>query len=127
MNTVHIRYDTCHITLLLDKLPELPVSNIRKLFKMVFLERWRNEEAIQIIENHITYTVPEAKAAWHTAAVEYSNGWRFVKNKKSRCPEVVEVLKENGRLTRELKHAKSIYERWVKIQALWNDTKLKLN
>lgn len=42
-DTVSFQQDTCHITLYLPKLPDLPIKNIRKLFSMMLSEPWNNE------------------------------------------------------------------------------------
>lgn len=118
-DTVFFSADTCRITLHLPKLIELPVPNLRKLFKLMLLEPWNNEEAIQTTELFIPDAVTSSKAKLQTASDAYAQGWRKVQNPRSRHPDVRKVLKENRRLTEDLKAAKALHDSWVKIQAIW--------
>ena len=102
---ISMQADTFHADIYMDRLIDLPVTNIRKLFKLLHLYRW---EAVQ-----------ESKDAWKQASADYVHGWRKVDNPKSRYPAVVKTLKNNGRLTRQLKAAKARHERWAKIQSIW--------
>ena len=119
MPTVTFRQDTCTVALHLEKLCELPVANVRKLFAMMLSEPWNNEDAIQSTGAFLNEIVPESKALWHLASIEFQNGWRLVRNKRSRTPDVVEKLNRNKQLTRAVKRAKAQYERWEKIRSLW--------
>lgn len=119
MPTVTFRQDTCTVALYLEKLCELPVANVRKLFAMMLSEPWNNEDAIQQTGAFLNEIVPESKELWHLASIEFQNGWRLVRNKRSRTPDVVEKLNRNKQLTRAVKRAKAQYERWEKIRSLW--------
>lgn len=119
MPTVTFRQDTCTVALHLEKLCELPVANVRKLFAMMLSEPWNNEGAIQQTCIFLNEIVPESKELWHLASIEFQNGWRLVRNKRSRAPDVVEKLNRNKQLTRAVKRAKAQYERWEKIRSLW--------
>ena len=119
MPAVTFRQDTCTIALHLEKLCELPVANVRKLFAMMLSEPWNNEDAIQQTGAFLNEIVPESKELWHLASIEFQNGWRLVRNKQSRAPDVVEKLNRNKQLTRAVKRAKAQYERWEKIRSLW--------
>ena len=119
MPTVTFRQDTCTVALYLEKLCELPVANVRKLFAMMLSEPWNNEDAIQQTGAFLNEIVPESKELWHLASIEFQNGWRLVRNKRSLAPDVVEKLNRNKQLTRAVKRAKAQYERWEKIRSLW--------
>ena len=119
MPTVTFRQDTCTVALHLEKLCELPVANVRKLFAMMLSEPWNNEDAIQQTGAFLNEIVPESKELWHLASIEFQNGWRLVRNKRSLAPDVVEKLNRNKQLTRAVKRAKAQYERWEKIRSLW--------
>lgn len=119
MPAVMFRQDTCTVALHLEKLCELPVANVRKLFAMMLSEPWNNEDAIQQTGAFLNEIVPESKELWHLASIEFQNGWRLVRNKRSRAPDVVEKLNRNKQLTRAVKRAKAQYERWEKIRSLW--------
>ena len=119
MPAVTFRQDTCTVALHLEKLCELPVANVRKLFAMMLSEPWNNEDAIQQTGAFLNEIVPESKELWHLASIEFQNGWRLVRNKRSHAPDVVEKLNRNKQLTRAVKRAKAQYERWEKIRSLW--------
>jgi hypothetical protein len=121
---ISMQADTFHADIYMDRLIDLPVTNIRKLFKLLHLYRWENERAIDSLVPYLAQAVQESKDAWKLASREFTDGWRKVSNPKSRHPAVVETLKNNNRLTRKVKAAKARHERWVKIKALWADTAL---
>lgn len=116
---ISMQADTFHADIYMDRLIDLPVTNIRKLFKLLHLYRWENERAIDLLVPYLAQAVQESKDAWKQASADYVHGWRKVDNPKSRHPAVVETLKNNGRLTRQLKAAKVRHERWAKIQSIW--------
>lgn len=113
---ISMQADTFHADIYMDRLIDLPVTNIRKLFKLLHLYRWENERAIDSLVPYLAQAVQESKDAWKQASADYVHGWRKVDNPKSRHPAVVETLKNNSRLT---KAAKARHERWAKIQSIW--------
>lgn len=116
---ISMQADTFHADIYMDRLIDLPVTNIRKLFKLLHLYRWENERAIDSLVPYLAQAVQESKDAWKQASADCVHGWRKVDTPKSRHPAVVETLKNNGRLTRQLKAAKARHERWAKIQSIW--------
>lgn len=126
-DTVSFQQDTCHITLYLPKLPDLPIKNIRKLFSMMLSEPWNNEQAIRQMTLYLDAAVIESKEAWKQASIEYQNGWRNVFNKKSRLKEDRQKLRENNRLTAAVKRSKARHERWVKLQTCWAEAQPDAN
>lgn len=116
---ISMQADTFHADIYMDRLIDLPVTNIRKLFKMLYLYRWENERAIDSLVPYLAGAVQESKDAWKQASADYVDGWHKVDNPKSRHPAVVEILKNNNRLTRKVKAAKAQHERWAKIQSIW--------
>lgn len=116
---ISMQADTFHADIYMDRLIDLPVTNIRKLFKMLYSYRWENERAIDSLVPYLAGAVQESKDAWKQASADYVDGWRKVDNPKSRHPAVVETLKNNNRLTSKVKAAKARHERWAKIQSIW--------
>lgn len=121
-NRITIRSGNFRANIYLDRLGDLSIAKLRKLIKLIRADPGANEEAIGRLTTHLDQAVRESKDAWKKASKEFVNGWREVGKPKSRRPVAVEILKNNNRLTRCLKAAKTRHERWVKIQALWNDT-----
>lgn len=127
MTTINFTQDTSRFVLYLDRLPELAIKNIRKIFTIMLSEPGSNEDAILSTSQFLTEIVPSSKEAWAQASREYQNGWRLAPNTKSRHPQVLEIRRENRRLTEAVKCTKKQYERWLKLQTLWNDTKHTMN
>lgn len=131
-DTVSFSQDSFHATIYLPSLLDLPVKNARKIFTIMLLDDRGNEQAIQDTELFLEDTVPESKRAWHDASVRYQREWRLiekpttVRRTKAQIQKTAAIRAHNDELTRDVKKAKRQYERWVKIQALWNDTKLKM-
>lgn len=121
---IHIEADTFQADIYLDRLCDMTIPSIRKLFKLLHLYRWENERAIDRLVPYLAQAAQKSKDAWKQASADFTDGWRKVDNPKSRHPEVVETLKNNNRLTRKVKATKAQHERWVKIQAIWADTAL---
>lgn len=131
-DTVSFSQDSFHATIYLPSLLDLPVKNARKIFTIMLLDDRGNEQAIQDTELFLEDTVPESKRAWHDASVRYQREWRLiekpttVRRTKAQIQKTAAIRAHNDELTRAVKKAKRQYERWVKIQALWNDTKHKM-
>lgn len=127
-DTVSFQQDTCHITLYLPKLPDLPIKNIRKLFSMMLSEPWNNEQAIADADAYFSTAVDDSKEAWAKASKEYQDGWRLVekpirRRTRKEIKAAATIRADNEALVRAVKQSKAQHERWVKIQTLWNDTK----
>ncbi len=127
-DTLTIRQDTCTITLYLPKLTDLPLKNIRKLFAMVLSEPLTNENAIQTLGPCLEEMVATSKADRNEASRIYQREWRLIEKPTRRrtrkeIQETAKIKAHNAELTKQLKHTKAQHERWVKLQALWNDTK----
>ena len=133
LDTVSFSQDTFHATIRLPALIDFPMKNLRKIFSIMLWDERENERAIQDTELFLESIVPGSKAAWHAASVKYQQEWRLVekpttvRRTKAQIQKTAAIRAHNNELTRTVKKAKSQYERWVKIQALWNDTKHKMN
>lgn len=119
MPQISFKQDTCTVNLFLDKLCDLPLANVRKLYAMMLSEPDRNAAAIIALGEYFETAIADSKAAWALASKEYQNGWRLVPDKRSRTPAAVETLTRNKQLTRAVRRAKAQHERWVKLKTLW--------
>lgn len=126
MTAVVIRADSYRAKVALDLFPELPLSNIRKLFRIMFRAAWENESSIQTINDWLSKAILSAKADWGTATLEYGNRWKDLKTFSSglwnlqpqqRRRKIAEQRRLNRELTATLKAAKTAYDRLVKIQS----------
>ena len=95
------------------------LANIRKLFRYVFQEPWRNTETIQSLGGYLPAKVAETKEAWHQAGVAYTNGYRGISYTQYGMPPAVKrgIVAENKKLLAAVKRAKTKHEKYVKILA----------
>lgn len=131
-DAISFRQDTCRITLSLPRLCEMPAKNLRKAFSMLLSEPWNNQEAIDGLQRFLPDMVVQAKADWEQASRNYQNGWRLIEppTRRRTRKEVqadAAIRANNEALIRAVKKSKAHYERWVKIQQLWEDTKHRMN
>lgn len=113
----------------LDRLLDLPVTNLRKLIKFILSDTWTNEAAIERLTAHLESAVEESKQAWKLASKDYVDGYEATDYLKSYCSkkQLAEITKNNKRLAARVKSAKALHGRWLKIQTIWNDTKHPMN
>lgn len=119
---LRISIDEYDAVILLDKLPELPRQNIRKVLKMLYSPRNYFHADTPSLSPAIDRRVRATKHAWEEASRQYTNGWRLV-DKKSRTKESIEILAENRRLKNEVKRAKAQYSRWAALQTINDEIK----
>lgn len=113
----------------LDRLLDPPVTNLRKLIKLILSDTWTNEAAIERLTAHLESAVEESKQAWKLASKDYVDGYEATDYLKSYCSkkQLAEITKNNKRLAARVKSAKALHGRWLKIQTIWNDTKHPMN
>ena len=113
----------------LDRLLDLPVTNLRKLIKLILSDPWTNKAAIERLTAHLESAVEESKQAWKLASKDYVDGYKATDYLKSYCSkkQLAEITKNNKRLAARVKSAKALHGRWLKIQTIWNDTKHPMN
>ncbi|TQI66237.1 hypothetical protein [Clostridium sp. KNHs216] len=128
MTTAEIRADSYHAEVMLDVLPNLPITNIRKLFQLMFRCSWENCETIQTIGDWLQEEIREAGIEWHFASAEYEH--KHVSLPGYTIPnaesiKAISKLSTNRPLLSAVKNAKTRYERLMKIQLIFNETKEK--
>ncbi len=100
---------------------DFPLPNLRRLFRFIISEARENMAAIERLDSYLSNAIPGSKEAWEAADRAYQEGYRVPVNPRKRDDAALKVLRGNKRLTEERKAAKVGYERWVKIQGIWND------
>lgn len=60
-----------HADIYFDRLEDMPLSNIRKVFKLLLADPWSNEGAIRQMTLYLDAAVIESKEAWKQASIEY--------------------------------------------------------
>lgn len=117
---IKVRSGDFYAELYLDRLGELPRSNFRKLLRLMRGAPWENQEALDTLGAYLKEQVNATKAGWTKASLEYSNGWKLVKNKRSRKKEVMDTLRENRRLKNALKRAKGAHDTAIALQTIFD-------
>ena len=123
---IHFTYRTASFDLGLTWLADLPVRNIRKLFKLMLAEPDNNMEAIQTTAAFLSEIAAVCKASNKAASAAYKSVWRYVANKRSCKVADRKIMRENNRLTKEATQAKKQFEGWKKIQSIWGELKSKM-
>ena len=90
-----ILVERCTLTLSPAWFDQNSVANVRKVFKYLFQEPWRNEDTIAALSIFLAKRVDDAKALWSKKSVNVSEG----------------------------KRAKATYERYVKKQEIFEKLK----
>lgn len=126
---VHIKAGTFQADIYTDRLIDMPVTNLRKLIKLILSDTWTNEAVIKRLTAHLESAVEESKQAWKLASKDYVDGYKTTDHLKSYCSkkQLAEITKNNKHLAARVKSAKALHGRWLKIQTIWNDTKHPMN
>lgn len=118
---ITIKYDSFTANIYPHALAELPLRNIKKIFKLAQAARFENEAAISAINAYLSQTILQAQEAMKSAARAYNDGWRKVDKPRSRKPAVVEQLQKNRELTDAFKKAHAHYERLVSVRKAFDE------
>ena len=130
-DTVNIRKDGFRCSLFLPQLDLLDQGKIRKLFWIALSCDWHldNEIAVHVLDQFLPDQVEASKQAWAKASKDYQNGYRIPIRPTCREDKYLadEILSTNKQLKADVKSTKKTYEKWVKIQQIWIDTKDKMH
>jgi hypothetical protein len=126
---IYFNAESATFQIVLERLADLPLTNISKLFKLLFASAWNhnNRRAIDAVSLWFPTALENAKTTWGMTAVEFDKGWRDLKSyaielpPKDRKKAVSKQRQLNQFLTTALRNAKTDYERLVKIQAIFNE------
>lgn len=117
-DTVRIREGDFWAQVAIDKLPVLTLRNTRKLFHLM-LTSGENQGSIEALREKLPAMVEAAKEHWKAASAYYAAGYHHVSNPKSRNESVRYQLRMNRGLSVAVRKAKAEYERWVKINSIF--------
>jgi hypothetical protein len=98
-----------------DTFRELPIPNLRKLFKLMRFD----DTAVDTTRNALSSYVQESKRNWDTASSDFVNGYVDVKNRRD--AKIREIKAKNNKLYAAVKTAKSERERAKKISSLFDE------
>ena len=124
--TIQFRYETARFQLNCPTaLRNLPMANLKKLFKMMFLhwDREENAEAICVTHTALNDYFSATKASWSEASVAYQNG--YVDTKCSYCRNKRKAAADNAKLLSAVRSAKAAHERAKKLLASFQELQSK--
>ncbi|MFR0911830.1 MAG: hypothetical protein ACLSF6_03430 [Evtepia gabavorous] len=104
-----------HADIYFDRLEDMPLSNIRKVFKLLLADPWSNEGAIRQMTLYLDAAVIESKGPGNRPArsIRTAGAMCSIRKPPQRGPP---KAPENNRLTAAVKRSKARHERWVKLQ-----------
>ena len=120
-STVYFRCGGTQFKIYLDKLPTIPLAKIKKLFRYMWSDTFRNWTAVSTVAMWLPVRVLYAEAQWEQASQRYQNEYRLPGDKRSK--EGREIEAQNKKLLSEVKKAKATYHKWKRIQEIWNEVK----
>ena len=109
----------CRITLNMpDAMEQITVTKLRKFFKFIDEEFWKNEDSIRDFFTYIPEIQDDLKAQWHEASLRFQHNYQDPNFKNGvRITDKDERNKRkanNDQLMARVKRAKSRYEAFVK-------------
>lgn len=97
------------------------LPNIKKFFKCVFKEEWRNTDAIRILGDCLSCKLKDAKMNWNIASRIYQNEYVDTRFRYDLNDKLIQKIKsQNNKMLNEVKRCKNKYERWKKISDNFN-------
>lgn len=111
---------TCHISLNVPiAMEEMPVANLRKLFRPILREYGRNRESIEDFFTCLPAVEAMLKEEWDLASMVFQQDYKDLKFDESGHVITDKNEKEkrrvnNNRLMRDVKNAKARYDRFKK-------------
>jgi len=119
VSTVEIRDGEYCAVIILDTLAELPMPNIRKIFKLMkhapgWDDSLKNQLAEEQIADFLKASVTDSEASWKQASSIYTRMWRFSMERASQA--------NNRRLLADVRRTKARHDRFVRIQTIFNET-----
>ena len=111
---------SCRMTLNMPvAMEDMPIGNLRKFFKFMDQEYYRNEESTQLFFSYIPEILEDLKDRWGDASIAFQKEYQDPKfdshgNYISDKEEREKRRNHNKRLMSKVKSAKSRYERFQK-------------
>lgn len=110
----------CRMTLNMPvAMEEMPITNLRKFFKLMDDEHWRNEESTRLFFAYIPEIQEDLKGKWDEAGIYFQKNYMSPDfdshgNKITDKKEKKDRKQYNDRLMVKVREAKARYERFQK-------------
>lgn len=122
---LRVEADKCHMVLNIPVyLTDATIPQLRKMFALICRHSYQNEQTIQAITAGMPEILEHLKADWAAKSRIFQTEYKdptFSRTKK----RAAAIRANNKLLMAEVKSAKKTYERFQKIIAIWNETKIK--
>lgn len=118
--SLEFRRYSCRMTLNMPvAMEEMPITNLRKIFKLMDDEYWRNEESTHLFFTYIPEILEDLKDKWGEESLRFQKEYQDPKfdssgNYISDKEEREKRRNHNKRLMNKVKAAKARYERFQK-------------
>lgn len=113
-NTLEIHDGDFSLKIYLDKLHEFPVSNFRRLLRL--LRAYPKE--MERLGAYLQERYETCRADWAKRSEEYAEDYRPV-NPRSRATAAKQIRAENKVLTDNLRGAKKLYDAYAKLRQIY--------
>ena len=122
---LRVEADKCHIVLNIPVyLTDATIPQLRKMFALICRYSYQNEQTIQAIDASMPEILGHLKADWAAKSRIFQTEYKdptFSRTKK----QAAAIRANNKSLMADVKSAKNTYERFQKIIAIWDETKIK--
>lgn len=125
-----IEYFKCHMTIRLPAfLSDCNLANKRKMFRLIFEERYRNEDTIQKLDEYISEMSESLRTSWDEKSLKYQREYKdpvyFLQQNPKKKKEAISIRAKNRRMLEAVRSAKRKYEHFQKTIEAWNEAKSK--
>ena len=115
----------CHIILNIPVyLTDATIPQLRKMFALICRHSYQNEQTLQEVNESMVEILAHLKADWAAKSRIFQTEYKdptFSRTKK----QAAAIRANNKSLMADVKSAKKTYERFQKIIAIWDETKIK--
>ena len=122
---LRVEADKCHIVLNIPVyLTDATIPQLRKMFALICRYSYQNEQTIQAIDASMPEILGHLEADWAAKSRIFQTEYKdptFSRTKK----QAAAIRANNKSLMADVKSAKKTYERFQKIIAIWDETKIK--
>ena len=122
---LRVEADKCHMILNIPVyLTDATIPQLRKMFALICRYSYQNEQTIQEVNESIVEILAHLKADWAAKSRIFQTEYKdptFSRTKK----QAAAIRANNKSLMADVKSAKKTYERFQKIIAIWDETKIK--
>lgn len=124
---LRVEADKCHIVLNIPVcLTDATIPQLRKMFALICCYSYQNEQTIQAIDASMPEILGHLKADWANKSRIFQTEYKDLTYDYNKTRKQAAAIRANNKsLMADVKSAKKTYERFQKIIAIWDETKIK--